>query len=214
MTKAMTPAQKAAKAAARAAAADKNSSATPAAKVAQTPMGVGRQPVQGRSKPKSAGERLLEKLPHSGDVVVGCRMPTGLVLQLFQKVGVPMPVAGGGVRTEEIHQPTGERVKLNGFAVPFGATPNFPILGHYGMTTVDASFFRRYVEQNLEADIFTNGVVFAVGTEADAKAMASDLEGHAKSGLEPLNPDDDYRAPKRKNKNVTDITKMADEKAA
>jgi hypothetical protein len=151
--------------------------------------------------------RRKRELPEAGVVTIACKMPRGLILRVFEQVEVHEPVLGGGTRlirqSREI--PNAPRVVVNGNAVPFGRMPKFRIVGGYALTEyVDAQFWKKWWEQNQELELVKNNLIFACDLTEDAVDKAEEMaETH--SGLEPLNPEGDYRKPRAPNKNVGQI---------
>lgn len=135
----------------------------------------------------------------SGTVIVACKIPTGLVLQLCREVEVAeqTPV---GVRMMKRFDRFGQRVVLNGTAYPkdppagFRAKPM--MVGGYALTMgVPASFWDDWVEQNRDTAMVQNDMVRAYSRIPDMKAFALEHET-VRSGFEPLTPDNDPRVPK------------------
>ncbi len=151
-------------------------------------------------------------------VVVGCKMPNGLVLQLWAMVPRQEPVMGGGMKEFLQAQPIkGQRVKLNGNAVPFAASPRYRIVGAfnigYAMTeNVPKAFWDRWVEANPEFPALVNEIIFAEPTLERAERRAMELMGK-RSGLEPMQQEKDPRVPKTNNPNLTQM-ETADRSAA
>ena len=105
-------------------------------------------------------------------VRVGCKLPSGIEIHLPAKKGEELKV-----------------VRLNGFATKRGIAVPHQIVGGYGMTDVDESFWQAWEKAARAAKFppLVNGLIFA---EEDAKV--ADLEALDKSslrsGLEPLDP--------------------------
>jgi len=123
-----------------------------------------------------------------GTVTVACRIPNGLMLQVFNMVDHDEPVFGGGVRVVKRAVQVGDRVKINGPARYVGRELPHDIKGGFGLTYgVDADLFARWMEQNKDAPYVINGLVFAQpsGKPGD---MESQIRSHRKqtSGMEPL----------------------------
>jgi hypothetical protein len=95
----------------------------------------------------------------SSTVTVGCKLPSGLVLEL-----------------------DGKTVELNG-------ANSSNIIGGYGLTEgVDAEFFKQWMEKHEGMAFVRNELVFAQAKTADAKAEAVEKSAE-QTGLEALNPD-------------------------
>lgn len=156
----------------------------------------------------SVFEKMLEGVPKSGTVTVGCKLPNGPVLRIFEMIKQREPVLGGGTRMLQIAQAVGPEVRLQGSNVPFGRRPNYDIIGDFALTkNVDAAFFRTWLIQNRDSDLVKNKLIFCYKSLEDARAHAAD-NAHLKSGLEPLIRSEeggDPRVPKAGNKNLADI---------
>lgn len=106
---------------------------------------------------------------------VGCKIPNGLILQLYRMVeGVePSPQ---GARPVQVGQKYGEPVKLNGFSQPLTGIPvSHQIIGGFGLTHgVSVEFMERWLEQNKDLDMVKNGLVFFTENRSEAEAEARD----------------------------------------
>lgn len=92
-------------------------------------------------------------------VTVGCKLPSGIILEL-------------GNQEVEIHGTNSARV-----------------IGGHGITyDVDADFFDAWLKAHSDRDMVKNGLIFAHEKAADVKAEAAEKKGN-KSGLEAINPD-------------------------
>ncbi len=120
-------------------------------------------------------------------VVVGCKIPNGIILREFVMVEKTIRVHGM-VSTETMSQETGKRFTVRGPAFPFGQIPNIPIVGGYALTVgVPGDLARTWFQQNEEADIVKNQLIFAEETLERATSRAKDL-AKIRSGFEPLDP--------------------------
>jgi len=142
--------------------------------------------------------------PSARTVVVACKIPTGLILQLQTKqdTRVPDKDSSSGYRIEQIWIKSGRRYVVNGPAYPVGAPPKgFPrmplIEGGYAITRgIPAAFWDEWAEQNKMADYFVapdgaeHGMIFAY---PDLDSVVDAAREHEKltSGLEPLSTDVD-----------------------
>jgi len=151
-------------------------------------------------KPQSAG----------GKVTVACKLGIGWFdLQIYQPKKVQENTQTG---PREITQffPVPGVVRIRGTAYPRGTPPEgFParpeMVGGYALTRgVDEHFWDTWVEQQKKSPYVLNKMIFAYERESDVKGLALDHKD-AMSGLEPLNPKKDPRAPKSTNKSVTDV---------
>ena len=121
-------------------------------------------------------------------VTVGCKLPHGLTMRVFDMVETQEPVMGGGFRAVKVAQERPQRVTLNGFSNAQNRAPNSPIVEGFALTHgVDAEFWSAWKAQNADSDVVKNGLIFAheksVNTEAEAKDKKT-----LRSGLERLDP--------------------------
>jgi hypothetical protein len=100
-------------------------------------------------------------------VQIGCKLPNGMILEM----GKP---GDEGYR----------RVILNGANAALIKTAN-----GYGITEVDAKFWKAWHPKHRWLPALAKGLVFAVGDLASAQAAALERAGE-KTGLEPLRPDE------------------------
>jgi hypothetical protein len=125
----------------------------------------------------------------AGTVTVALKLPHGLVLRLFDMVKKVEPAFGGGVREFEIAQAKPQRVTLNGYAAPWGMSPNCIVVGGYALTpNVDAEFFQTWMAQNKESNLVKNHLIFAYARDNDTSAKAREYEA-TRCGLEPIDPE-------------------------
>lgn len=123
-----------------------------------------------------------------GVVSVGCKLPGGLQIQLFNMEKRTELVMGGGVREVDIATPASARVKLNGFARYLGADSEHAIISGTGITHgVDADFFAEWLKRNKDMDVVKKGLVFAQAKAGEVEAQARDHKS-LKSGLEAIDP--------------------------
>lgn len=143
-------------------------------------------------------------------VVVGCKVPVGLALQLFRKTQVPEPVQGGGVRITDRYDRFGEVIEVRGPAYPEGPAPKgYPrrpvIIGGYAITRdVPANFWDEWLEQNKDTELVKSRQIIAWASADDVKAEAQENRTRT-SGLEPLNQDGDPRMSRPLNPNVRSV---------
>ena len=121
-------------------------------------------------------------------VTVGCKMPGGLILQLYEmhdeKEATP-----NGFRDIKVARPAGDPVRINGCAVPVGGPqPKHMVLGGYGLTPgVDADFFAKWLKQNEHSMLVKNKLIFSANSRDSAESKAEEM-AKVRSNLEPLNP--------------------------
>lgn len=137
-------------------------------------------------------------------VVVACKIPNGLTLQLqrpFEKFEDTRD--GPQKRTYNVFY--GRRYVVRGPAYPVGTLPKgfaqakpFPMLeGGYALTRgIPRDFWQQWLEQNKEADYVvppegaSHGMIFAYDDLGDAAAAAREQETLL-SGMEPISTDED-----------------------
>lgn len=151
-------------------------------------------------KPRSAG----------GKVTVACKIGVGWFdLQIYQPKKVQENTQTG---PREITQffPVPGVVRIRGTAYPRGTPPEgFParpeMVGGYALTRgVDEHFWETWVSQQAKSPYVLNKMIFAYEREDDVRGLAVDHKDDM-SGLEPLNPKKDLRAPKSTQKGVSDV---------
>ena len=136
---------------------------------------------------------------------VACKIPTGLILRVFNFEDYDELTSGGGYRTVKRAVPVGEPVKIHGPATKFGEAPKTQISGGYALThNVDADFFAAWLAQNADHDAVKRGLIFA----SEKRNVAQDEAREKKeilSGLEPLMPGKDKRIPRPGSPNLSAI---------
>lgn len=141
----------------------------------------------------------------TGTVSVACKLPSGLILRLFKMVDGQETAPGGYRAVKKAEQLPGE-VQINGNSVAWGVVPAHRIIGGYGITEhVPAEFFEKWLEQNADHPAVVNNLVFAVN-KGDEYAPTEERK-KVLSGLEPLSPEKDPRAPAKIK--TADVTKQA-----
>lgn len=171
-------------------------------------------PSQVRTEPQTTNERVAAPAIHYDEgerirrgpktVTVACKLPTGMILRLFRAESRLEPVLGGGSKEVTVYHPLPDTVTINGNATPQnGQAPAFTILNAhrrgdgFGLTyNVPADFWHKWYEANKEAQYVKEGLIWAYADQDSVSDKAKDLDG-IKSGLEPLDPDGDPRAPKQ-----------------
>jgi hypothetical protein len=107
-------------------------------------------------------------------------------------------VMGGGMREVDVAVHTGLSARINGPGRLDRGLVNHPIAGGYALTyNVDADLWASWLAANKDTDMVRNELIFAQEKLANASAQAKANEPR-KTGLEPLNPAGDSRAPKRR----------------
>jgi hypothetical protein len=147
-------------------------------------------------------------------VTVACKVPIGIELQLQRKSQVPEPVMNtGAVRMVDRWEKYGRTIAVFGPAYPVGQTPRGmwdkpAIHGGYALTpNVPADFWDEWLEQNRENPVVTAGLIFAHARRENTIAEAREKKD-LRSGLEPLNPDNDPRMPRALNTGGMRVTSV------
>lgn len=117
-------------------------------------------------------------------VIVGCKLPNGLIMELIKPGPLNMPT------------PPSKRVTLAGANSLRTSKAENPLVSRYAMTPVDEEFAREWFKQNAQMDFVKAGAVFIAKDAKEAQAEAKEKVDEVKTGLEPLNPDKDARLPR------------------
>jgi hypothetical protein len=131
-------------------------------------------------------------------VTVACKIPCGLILQVYASEDWQEAVMGGGHRTAKraFVNPKFKPVKINGPARAIGKDLPHEIRNGVGLTHgVDADLFAAWLEQNKDSDFVVKGMVFANVKPSEVDAVAKD-HITLKSGLERIDPNnlpDEFR---------------------
>ena len=138
-------------------------------------------------------------------VTVACKVPLGVVLYVHEKVDLSERTLAGNTREFHEWRRKGEAVKINGPAYPNGNINELrkkgfhkvpDIEGGYALTmNVPKDFWDAWLEQNRMTQLVKNKMIFAYVDRDSARDAARDNEKRM-SGLEPLDPDGDYRVPR------------------
>lgn len=124
----------------------------------------------------------------TGTVIVGCKLPNGIILQLCRREASREPVMGGGHRDVDVWRKFGDKYVVKGPAVPFGTVPKYLIAGGYALTSgIPEDFWEQWLAQNAESDIVKNELIIAHKTMEDVENQCIGNENH-RSGLEPIDP--------------------------
>ena len=121
-------------------------------------------------------------------VIVGCKIPNGLILQLSQMESSREPVMGGGHRDIQTGRKIGPKYLVKGPAFPVGSVPRYLIAGGYALTSgIPEDFWNEWVRQNADADIVKNELIIAHKSMEDVEQHCIDNE-RVVTGLEPVDP--------------------------
>jgi hypothetical protein len=131
-------------------------------------------------------------LPSHGDgdtVVVACKIPNGLVLQIYDMVDFDERSPAGVHMVKKAWPKEGARIRLNGPGNPIVVRVGVPVEAGYGLTVVPRDFWERWSADNKDSDLFKNKSVFACSKQEDTAARAREQsQGGIKSGFEPIDP--------------------------
>lgn len=130
-------------------------------------------------------------------VTIGCKMPNGLKLRVFEMKPFSEPVMGGGVRESKVAHLKGA-IHVNGNAKRIEDQFGCEVVGGYAMTpNVDKDAWDRWLADNEDSPMVTNGLIFAHEDHGDAVAEAK-VGKKVRSNMEPMeqDPADDPRTPK------------------
>jgi hypothetical protein len=124
-------------------------------------------------------------------IYVGCKLPVGVTLELFEDVPA-MQGAPGGISPLMFHPPrTKAKVTLRGAN---SVRNDFTLRGlsqevyPFAVTQVPADFWGEWIARNRDLAFVRNGFVFALDRERDVVTEAKQREKE-RIGLEPLNPE-------------------------
>jgi hypothetical protein len=123
-----------------------------------------------------------------GHVVVGCKIPNGIILQLSAFEENTEPVMGGGHREVKTGRKVGEKYVVRGPAVKYGEIPKFLMVGGYALTSgIPEDFWNEWVRQNQDSDIVRRNLIIAFPKIEDLQAKCLENEKRL-TGLEPMDP--------------------------
>lgn len=155
----------------------------------------------GRPKPKLPAhvEAAIAALPESGTVTLACKLPNGIILQLFDMVEQEEVTLAGSRTINKAMPKDLEPVHIKGCSAPHGAA--IMTIGGYALThNVDAQFFAEWMRQHADSDILRARLLFAHEDRVYVEDKATESTG-VLSGLQPMNKSEDggdIRDPNRK----------------
>lgn len=132
-----------------------------------------------------------------GTVTVGCKVPNGIIIRAFKLEPRQELLQGGGTRDIKVAVSHGAPIKINGPG-RIDRIVRGPESSGYALThNVDADIWDAWREANKDGELVRNELVIAhmKQTEVSAVARANDTR---KTGLEPMDPQGDHRAPRRR----------------
>ncbi len=137
--------------------------------------------------PVNHDARLTTKA-RTGTVIVGCKTPNGIIMQLSTAEKSSEPVMGGGHREVTVGRKVGVKYEIRGTSVPFGTVPKFIMAGGYALTSgIPEDFWEKWLEQNRDADIVQRELIVAHKSMDDVDSHCVNNET-LKTGLEPIDP--------------------------
>jgi hypothetical protein len=121
-------------------------------------------------------------------LTVACKIPNGLMLQVFRQETYWEPLLTGGSKEVKLSRPDGWMQKLNGPARAPGKDVGHQIINGFGLTHgVDADKFAQWLEQNKDSAFVRKGLVFAASRQTDAIDQTKEHREQV-TGLEPIDP--------------------------
>lgn len=114
-------------------------------------------------------------------VTVACRMPSGVILRIFEMVD-ETKVTSSGMQTSKVAREV-QRVELNGSSPRNRQGPHF--LNAAGLTQVSRHLWETWCAQNHDSDLLARRIVFTAGVEDDTNAAVREVES-VLTGFEPL----------------------------
>lgn len=146
-------------------------------------------------------------------LVVACKVPIGLDLQLCVEDEYPEDIMGGGKRMTKRFIKMGPILNIRGPAYPIGPVPKGlrrapTVVGGYALTTLRSSvpvgednneveFFEQWMDQNKRNPLVESRMIFGY-PKSEAIGIAKELKD-TKSGLEAVDPESDSRLPRSMN---------------
>lgn len=125
------------------------------------------------AKAPQAAETNPVKAPKgaaSDIVVVGCKLPNGLVLNLDRYVPIGPPEKGQIRREVSRVGP----FTLRGWAHERDKAPPADMVGGYALTPIPRDFWEEWLKRNEDSDLLRDGLIFAGESLARAKAEAQE----------------------------------------
>jgi hypothetical protein len=132
----------------------------------------------------------------SDTVVVGCKLPSGFLLRVFEFVDSTEATPAGSKKAKVARQ-LPQVFEAKGSATqPNKAPAHIVTESGAGLTQgCPRELWELWLAQNKDTDLVKNGLIFAYDDLASARDLASEREGQ-KTGMEPMSQTGDPRAPK------------------
>lgn len=132
-------------------------------------------------------ERATAPATGTATVVVGCKLPHGLHLDLFEKRTINEVTMGGSKAVEQYFQ-TGQRVTLNGTASLPGQGPRAAMRNGFAITRgVPKDFWDRWYAHNKTLPAVVNGLIVAEDSVSRVADAAKERKNE-KTGQERIDP--------------------------
>jgi hypothetical protein len=123
-----------------------------------------------------------------GTVTVACKVPNGILLQIYEFETRQVSVMAGGLREVKIAKPLPWSHRLNGPAKKLGQEVGYSIIQGAALTHgVDADNFAIWMSQRKGDLIVKNGLVFAHAKPESVAAQAAEHRDQ-RSDFEPIDP--------------------------
>lgn len=150
------------------------------------------QPQNQAQPPAKPQPAPIEPQRSAATVTVGCRLPNGLVLQLFAMDDVTEAVPNG-YKSVKMARRLDETYTLNGTAIDIekvkrGEMTHLIFDGAALTSGIPKAFWDEWAETYKDSEFVKNGHVFAHATDDGARRMATERAGQ-RTGLEPIDPE-------------------------
>lgn len=125
----------------------------------------------------------------TGTVTVACRLPNGILLRTYEMADTA-EVGPMQTRYVKMARFKGREHKINGNSFAQNKAPMFGQMDNHGYALthdVPADLWAEWLEQNKDADIVRNGIIFAHNDGRSLKAETNEKRD-VKTGLERLDP--------------------------
>jgi hypothetical protein len=133
-------------------------------------------------------DRSLKQHTGGETVIVVCKVPMGMLLDVHRKNVVQTLILGGGTRPEDVYTADSGKVFINGPATLKGNSPKCRVVGDYAFTPgVPKDFWERWMAEYKMWDAVKRKLIAAFKDMASAESFAHD-HSEIRTGLEPLNP--------------------------
>lgn len=141
------------------------------------------------SQNESYKPKVVEPSTTGDTVVIACKFPAGVRLQLYKDGEVPSGLRGeAGQKLVPGKLPVGPPVVVHGPRYHIGGSPHCEIIGGWALTRgVRRDFWMQWVQDNSKLQLVTEGLIRAFDTIEDARIECR-RDRNIKTGMEPLAP--------------------------